>query len=103
MPYSDGSAARDRQLEQIQASIPRAQWLSSDQYGSLTPGFWVVYVDGPFADGAAAFDFCRSHGRSTETDCLGRYLSADPADHGLQCAWTDGESPPAVCYSRQSS
>lgn len=80
VPYSDGTAARDRQLEQIQASIPQAQWLSSDQYGSLTPGFWVVYVDGPFADGAA-----------------------DPADHGLQCAWTDGETPPAVCRAKQSS
>jgi len=103
VPYSDGSSARDQQLEQIQTSIPQAQWLPSDEYGSLTPGFWVLYVNGPFINGAAAFDFCRNHGRSNETICVGRYLSSDPADHGLQCAWTGTESPPAVCYAEPRS
>lgn len=98
IPFSDGSAERDAQLEQIQEAIPQAQWLNSGDYGSLSPGFWVIYVDDHFSDGATAFQFCLQHGRSTEAQCVGRYLSSDPAEHSLQCFWSSTESAPDVCY-----
>ncbi|MBS2967040.1 hypothetical protein KGA66_28665, partial [Actinocrinis puniceicyclus] len=103
VPHSDGVAARDQQLQQVQTTFAQAQWLESDDYGALLPGFWVIYVDGPFHDGAAAYEYCLVHGRSAERDCLGRYLSNDPADHGLQCAWSGTANPPAVCYAKSNS
>jgi len=103
IPFSDGPAERDRELQQIQGTIPQAQWLSSDDYGSLSPGFWVVYVDAQFSDGAAAFRFCLQHGRSTEIECVGRYLSDNADDHSLQCFWSGAENPGAACYEKSTS
>ena len=80
--------------------MPQAQWLTSDDYASLSPGFWVLYVDASFHDGADAFTFCVQHGRTTESECVGRYLSGDSADHALQCYWGSAQSPSAVCYEK---
>ena len=57
--------------------------LVSDDYASLNPGYWVVYV-GPFAypeeaQGACWFDL----DMRTGSLCYGRRLSQDPADREL--------------------
>ena len=103
IPVSDGTARRDADLQQIQRAIPEAQWLLSNDYGSLAPNYWVLYVDGSFSDGAEAFTFCLAHGRSAESQCIGRYLSGSPADHRLQCYWPRAGSPSSVCYEKPTS
>ncbi|MFI9757094.1 serine/threonine-protein kinase [Streptomyces sp. NPDC051963] len=84
-PFSSGTAARDQRLAQIRASVPEAVFVRSDDYASLRPGFWVIYAPGPFTDGRAALAFCAERGRTTANGCMGRYLSASPADFALQC------------------
>ncbi|MFV0137893.1 protein kinase domain-containing protein [Streptomyces sp. HMX87] len=84
-PVSSGTAARDRRLALVRATVPDARLLRSDDYASLRPGYWVVYAPGPFGDGRAALEYCAEHGRTTANTCLGRYLSRDPSDAPLQC------------------
>ncbi|WP_190035242.1 serine/threonine-protein kinase [Streptomyces fructofermentans] len=84
-PVGSGTAARDRRLAAVRASVPEAQVLRSDDYASLRPGYWVIHAPGPFADGRAALAFCAERGRTTPGTCIGRYLSTASADFGLQC------------------
>nr|WP_171111351.1 MULTISPECIES: serine/threonine-protein kinase [Streptomyces] len=84
-PLSAGTATRDQRLARIRESVPEAVVLRSDDYASLRPGYWVIYAPGPFADGRAALTFCAERGRTTPNACMGRYLSASPADFALQC------------------
>ncbi|MFD9906447.1 protein kinase [Streptomyces sp. NPDC059063] len=84
-PDTSSPATRDRKLAAVRRQVPEAQYLHSDDYASLRPGFWVFYAPGPFADGRAALRFCAERGRTSGTACLGRYLSTNGADFGLQC------------------
>ncbi|MFM9367357.1 serine/threonine-protein kinase [Streptomyces sp. Da 82-17] len=84
-PVSAGTAARDKRLATIRKNAPGARFLRSDNYASLKPGWWVIYVPGPFADGRAALRHCATLGRTTPDTCVGRYLSRDRADLPLQC------------------
>lgn len=62
-----------------------AQYLTSDDYASLTPGYWVVYYDGSFANSTEAVAYCAAHGLTTANQCVGRYLSNNPADITYMC------------------
>ncbi|MWA10537.1 serine/threonine-protein kinase [Streptomyces sp. BA2] len=84
-PVGTGAGARDRRLAAVRKDVPEAQYLRSDDYASLRPGFWVIYAPGPFADGRAALRFCEERGRTTGNECVGRYLSSSGGDYGLQC------------------
>ncbi|GHB61530.1 hypothetical protein GCM10010377_60590 [Streptomyces viridiviolaceus] len=84
-PVSSGTGARDRRLALIRETVPKADYLRSDDYASLRPGFWVIYAPGPFGDGREVLDFCAGRGRTTANTCIGRYLSRDPADFAIQC------------------
>lgn len=84
-PVGTGAAARDRRLAAVRKDVPQAEYLRSDDYASLRPGFWVIYAPGPFADGRAALRFCAEHGRTSGNECVGRYLSSSRGDYGLQC------------------
>ncbi len=84
-PVSAGTAARDRRLARVRATVPEARVLRSDDYASLRPGYWVVYAPGPFTDGRAALDYCARHGRTTANTCVGRYLSREASDATLLC------------------
>jgi len=84
-PVTSGTAKRDQRLAAVRESVPGAQFLRSDEYASLTPGYWVIYAPGPFPDGLAALTFCADHGRTTADNCFGRYVSTDAADFRLQC------------------
>jgi eukaryotic-like serine/threonine-protein kinase len=77
--------------------IPGAQVLESSHYASLSPGFWVIYYQGPFGDGTQALAYCAAHGRFTANQCIGRFLSHDPADHGYQC-YPPSASPSGSCF-----
>jgi serine/threonine protein kinase len=91
-PVSSGTAVRDQRLAAVRAEVPDAEVLRSDDYPSLRPGYWVVYAPGPFADGRAAVRYCADHGRTTENQCVGRYLSDNTAHRELICFPADGGS-----------
>lgn len=84
-PVGSGADTRDRRLAAVREDVPEAEYLRSDDYASLRPGFWVIYAPGPFADGRAALRFCAERGRTTGNECVGRYLSSSGGDYGLQC------------------
>lgn len=84
-PVSSGTATRDRRLAAVRASAPEARYLLSSDYASLRGGYWVIYAPGPFADGTAALAYCADRGLTTSNSCIGRFLSDDPGDFGLQC------------------
>ncbi|WP_087883715.1 serine/threonine-protein kinase [Streptomyces alboflavus] len=84
-PGSSSAATRDRKLEAVRRTVPEAQYLRSDDYASLRPGYWVFYAPGPFPNGQSALRFCAERGRTSDRSCVGRYLSDDAADLGLQC------------------
>jgi hypothetical protein len=65
--------------------VPGAQYLVSDNYAALRPGFWVVYYDGSFASGTEAVAYCAARGRTTASQCVGRFLSTNPADTAYIC------------------
>jgi eukaryotic-like serine/threonine-protein kinase len=66
----------------LTSSVPDASILHSDDYTSLLPGFWVVYVDRSFIDPQATLSFCHSLGLNTDHECHGRYLSSAPGLDG---------------------
>ncbi|WP_189175800.1 serine/threonine-protein kinase [Streptomyces lasiicapitis] len=84
-PGTSSAATRDRRLAAVRKQVPEAQYLRSDDYASLRPGFWVFYAPGPFADGRAALRFCAERGRTSGNTCVGRYLSDSGGDYALQC------------------
>ncbi|QDY76517.1 serine/threonine-protein kinase [Streptomyces qinzhouensis] len=95
-PMAAGIAERDRRLAEIRATVPDAEYVRSDDYASLRPGFWVLYAPGPFADGRAALAYCEERGRQ---ECLGRYLSTSGDDYGLQCR-LPAAKPRGTCTRR---
>ncbi|MEV0437427.1 serine/threonine-protein kinase [Streptomyces spectabilis] len=84
-PDTSSPATRDRKLAAVRRQVPEAQYLHSDAYASLRPGFWVFYAPGPFADGRAALRFCAERGRTSDNACIGRFLSRSSADLVFQC------------------
>ncbi|MFG1667040.1 serine/threonine-protein kinase [Streptomyces sp. Y7] len=95
-PVSAGIGNRDRRLATIRRSIPQTKVVRSDDYASLRGGYWVFYAPGPFANGRAALNFCAQHDRDTVNACIGRYLSKNPADFGLQCR-PPASAPTGTC------
>ncbi|WP_415950874.1 serine/threonine-protein kinase [Streptomyces sp. KLOTTS4A1] len=97
-PTSTGTAARDKRLAKIRQTVPDADYLLSDDYASLRPGYWVIHT-GSFPDGRAALTYCAGIGRTDKNSCIGRYISTDSADFGLQC-YPPAASPSGTCRRR---
>ncbi|ONK15042.1 serine/threonine-protein kinase [Streptomyces sp. MP131-18] len=91
-PVATGTEVRDQRLAAIRASVPEADVLLSDDYASLNPGYWVIYVSDDFEDGTDAVEFCAEHGLTDGNACVGRYLSDSPGDADLICHPMDGGS-----------
>jgi uncharacterized RDD family membrane protein YckC len=85
------------QYQAISAVIPNVKVVGSSDFASLTPGYWVIYYPGDFAEGTAAVDFCHQQGRSVPQSCFGRYLSHDTADRSLLCYGTPSSASEEVC------
>ncbi|MEV3991860.1 serine/threonine-protein kinase [Streptomyces sp. NPDC049837] len=82
---SSGTGARARMAASLRdKGLEEADYLDSDAYASLRPGYWVFYVPG-FNSGTEAAQWCRSAGLTSKNDCLGRYLSHRSSDFGYQC------------------
>ncbi|HEY6789350.1 MAG TPA: protein kinase [Trebonia sp.] len=97
VPVSAGSSALQSELAQVRAQVPGAQYLTSDDYASLRPGYWVIYYDGSFANGTEAVAYCAADGRTTSNQCVGRLLSSNPADITYICSPPGGPGE-ASCY-----
>jgi hypothetical protein len=78
--------AADRLQQRVGAEVRTAR---SSDYGSLTPGYWVVFHAGEFADGAEALEFCSAHGITGDQSCVGRYVSTSADDGDLVCRFSD--------------
>jgi hypothetical protein len=85
VPVSAGFAELQRELAQVRAEIPGAQYIVSSDYASLNPGYWVIYYLGSFSDGTQAIEYCAAHGRTSTTQCVGRFLSHDLRDKTYIC------------------
>ena len=81
----------------ISAAIPDVKVVNSSDFGSLTPGYWVIYHPGRFSDGSAAFGYCQEQGRSIPQDCFGRYVSHDAGDAKLLCYGTPTAASVDTC------
>ncbi|ORT60209.1 serine/threonine-protein kinase [Streptomyces sp. CB03238] len=82
---SSGTGARARMASSLRdKGLEEADYLDSDAYASLRPGYWVFYVPG-YNSGTEAAQWCRSAGLTSRNDCLGRYLSHRSSDFGYQC------------------
>jgi eukaryotic-like serine/threonine-protein kinase len=84
IPTSASDATVRKAYRALDRNISGVRLLRSDDFESLRAGYWVIYYPGEFADGQAAVDFCRQHGRDTRDLCVGRYLSHDRGDLQLQ-------------------
>jgi hypothetical protein len=97
VPFSAGNGALQSALTKVQAQVPGAQYLASDDYASLRSGYWVIYYDGAFTNGTEAVGYCAAQGLTTSNQCVGRYLSNNPADITYICHPPGGPAE-ASCY-----
>jgi hypothetical protein len=99
---SSGRAALSSTLAKIRLEVPAAQVLTSADYASLVPGYWVIYYAGGFSDGTQALRFCAARGRTTGNKCLGRYVSHEAADGDYQC-YPPVSAPTGNCFHQPAS
>jgi len=93
---SQAQAAEVELEQQLGVDVQRRD---SSEFASLTPGYWVLFYPGDFADGHAALDFCTGHGITDEQRCAGRYFSSDAGDKPLNCHFSDPRGS-AKCVRR---
>lgn len=74
VPASAGSSALAASWERVRADVPGAVAARSDDWPSLSPGYWVLVAPGPFGTEDDVRAFCSSAGRSSDT-CLPRMLT----------------------------
>ncbi|AQU69161.1 serine/threonine-protein kinase [Streptomyces niveus] len=94
---SAGPAARERQADALRGQgITNARYLDSDNHASLKPGYWMFYVSG-FGSGSHAVDWCRTRGLDSNSACVGRYVSDEPADRQYLCSPAPGGGTEGRC------
>lgn len=99
LPRSTSAADVERNRATIAAETGLdVRVLDSSDFASLTPGYWVIYHPGHFADGHRALDKCREIGRTSDQSCAGRYLSHVEQHRNLVCRFAD--RPDAAHCSR---
>jgi hypothetical protein len=91
--YPESTTTQD-QLDAAVAQLESRTGLTlrtarSSEYGSLTPGYWVVFHAGEFSTGQEALAFCSAHGITGDNSCVGRYFSSSADDSGLVCKFSD--------------
>lgn len=90
LPRNTSAADLERNRAEIAAQTGLdVRVLDSSDFASLTPGYWLIYHPGPFADGHQALETCRAHGRDTEQSCVGRYLSHIEQHRELVCRFSE--------------
>lgn len=74
VPASAGSSALEASWERVRTDVPGAVAARSDDWPSLSPGYWVLVAAGPFGSEDDVRAFCSSAGRSSDS-CLPRMLT----------------------------
>jgi hypothetical protein len=74
VPVSAGSSALEASWDRVRADVPGAVAARSDDWPSLSPGYWVLVAPGPFGSDDDVRAFCSSAGRSSDS-CLPRMLA----------------------------
>jgi hypothetical protein len=74
VPASAGSSALESSWERVRADVPGVVAARSDEWPSLSPGYWVLVAPGPFGSEDDVRAFCSSAGRSSDS-CLPRMLT----------------------------
>jgi len=85
VPISAGNAQIQQALDEVRSEVPGAEYLNSSDYASLNPGYWMIYYAGSFTNGEQALAYCSARGRATREQCIGRFLSHNPADRIYMC------------------
>jgi Protein kinase domain len=98
VPFADGRARLDSELNHVRQQVPGAQVVSSADYGSLTPGYWMILYNGGFSDGAHALAYCDQLGRTTDKQCFGTFLSHDSTYRLTRCYHSAPST--SACYFR---
>lgn len=98
--YADGEAVLDRVLSNVQATVPSASVLQSDDYPTMRPGYWVVYDAGSYSSGMDILNFCESRGIQMPDHCIGRLLLFDTAEdvNAIRCFRQPSGSLTDGCY-----
>jgi eukaryotic-like serine/threonine-protein kinase len=91
-----GQAQLHKELSLVQSEVPGARYLNSSDYGSLRGGYWMIYYAGSFTNGQQALAYCAAHGLTTGNQCLGRFVSHNPADRTDMC-FPPAASPSGDC------
>ena len=71
VPASATASEVDAAWQRVNGSAPGAVVTRSDEWSSLSPGYWVILDPGPFASADEARSFCAR----IQRDCLPRELS----------------------------
>ena len=74
VPVSAGSARLEAAWEKVRPDAPDTVAARSDEWPSLSPGYWVLVEPGPFGSEDDVRAFCASIGRSSDA-CLPRMLA----------------------------
>jgi hypothetical protein len=85
LPVSQGATVRDAMLADVRSEVPEAQVLRTDDFSSLSPGFWVLYLPQAFSSGSEVIAWCDSNGRESNDDCYAAYLSHSASEKGRYC------------------
>ncbi len=75
VPASAGADMVEQEWRRSRADAPDAVVTQSDDWTSMSPGYWVVLDAGPFASADAVRSFCASIGHADSSDCLARQLT----------------------------
>lgn len=95
---TSGSEEVERTRQELSNAVDRpVSVVRSGDYGSLRTGWWMFYYAGRFADGRAALEFCAERGRTTDSRCVGRWLSGDAADRSYICHFAGASMQRSVC------
>jgi hypothetical protein len=84
VPVGDEQQLQD-QYRRAQAAAGTVKVVRSDELPVWTPGFWVIYHVGAYADGHAVIQYCNSINRVVPNDCGGRFVSDNSADLFRYC------------------
>ena len=74
VPVSAGSARLEAAWDKVRPDAPDTVAARSDEWPSLSPGYWVLVEPGPFGSEGDVREFCASIDRSSDA-CLPRMLT----------------------------
>jgi hypothetical protein len=85
---SRASLGSESEARSFAAEIPGAYVFATDEFASMTPGYWVVAV-GRYASAEEALGYCQDNGLYAAHDCVALPVSQDPGDRRIRPSLED--------------